>query len=68
MYFMAPYRAHLAAKRDFSPQFTPSAISKMQLFFLAHNAKASAIGSPENIKAMLSKYGITHDLCTTASI
>lgn len=46
---MAPYRAHLAASLDFSPQFTPSAISSIQLFFLAQMANASAIGSPENI-------------------
>ena len=45
---MPPYKAHLAANRDFSPQFTPSAIRSIQLFFLAHTAKVSAIGSPEN--------------------
>lgn len=47
MYSILPYKAHLAASRDFSPQLTPSAINMIQLFPLAQMAKASATGSPE---------------------
>lgn len=43
---MLPYKAHLAASLDFSPQFTPSAIRRMALFLRAQSANASANGSP----------------------
>jgi hypothetical protein len=49
MTFMQPYVAHLAAILDFSPQLTPSATMRIALFFRAHTANTSAIGSPKNV-------------------